>query len=91
MRFLLEEKDLDNRDALNNIYDYNLVELLKNPFAHNIVMQIWTSSYNNSHSLANVSTVHQLFWNFNHVQFDQELQMRFYRKKDLNAVGCHGF
>ena len=33
MRFLLLEKDLDNRDALNLIYDYRLIELLENPFA----------------------------------------------------------
>ena len=38
MRFLLLETDLDNRDALNIIYDYKLVELLENPFAHNIVL-----------------------------------------------------
>jgi hypothetical protein len=28
MRWLLLETDLDNRDALNLIYDYDLVELL---------------------------------------------------------------
>jgi len=33
MRFLLLEKDLDNRDALNMIYDNNLVELIQHPFA----------------------------------------------------------
>jgi len=37
MRFLLLEKDLDSRDALNMIYDNNLIELLINPFAQNIV------------------------------------------------------
>jgi hypothetical protein len=37
MRFLLLEKDLDNRDALNMIYDNNLVELINHPFAQNIV------------------------------------------------------
>jgi hypothetical protein len=37
MRFLLLEKDLDNRDALNMIYDNNLSDLLKHPFAQNIV------------------------------------------------------
>jgi len=37
MRFLLLEKDLDNRDALNMIYDNNLVELISHPFAQNIV------------------------------------------------------
>lgn len=37
MRFLLMEKDLDARDSLNLIYDYELSELLESPFAHNIV------------------------------------------------------
>jgi hypothetical protein len=33
MRFLLLEKDLDSRDALNLIYDNNTVELLNHPYA----------------------------------------------------------
>ena len=33
MRFLLLEKDLDGRDALNNIYDHEILDLLENPFA----------------------------------------------------------
>ena len=37
MRFYLLEKDLDERDALNIIYDYEVIELLENPFTQNIV------------------------------------------------------
>ena len=37
MRFYLLEKDLDERDALNIIYDCQVIELLENPFAQNIV------------------------------------------------------
>lgn len=48
MRYLLLEKDLDNNDALNHIYDFDLVDLLSNPMAQNIVENIWTSPYNNS-------------------------------------------
>jgi hypothetical protein len=33
MRFLLLEKDLDERDALNIIYDYEVLDLLEHPFA----------------------------------------------------------
>lgn len=33
MRFYLLEKDLDERDALNIIYDCELIDLLENPFA----------------------------------------------------------
>ena len=91
MRFLLLEKDLDNRDALNMIYDNDLVELLKNPFAQNIVLQIWASPYNNTSSIASVSTCHNLLFNYNHCRYDMEQQLRFYRKKDLNLAGCHGY
>ena len=33
MRFFLLEKDFDERDALTNIYDYEIMELLEHPFA----------------------------------------------------------
>ena len=33
MRFYLLEKDLDERDSLNIIYDCEIIELLKNPFS----------------------------------------------------------
>jgi hypothetical protein len=33
MRFFLLEKDFDERDALNIIYDYEIIELLQHPFA----------------------------------------------------------
>lgn len=91
MRFLLLEKDLDNRDALNMIYDNDLVELLKNPFAQNIVLQIWASPYNNTSSIASVSSNHNLLFNYNHCRYDWEQQLRFYKKKDLNLAGCHGY
>jgi len=91
MRFLLLEKDLDSRDALNMIYDNNLIELLVNPFAQNIVEQIWGSPYNNSHSLASVSSNHNLLFNFNHCRYDLETQSRFYQDKDLDKAGCHNY
>lgn len=91
MRFLLLEKDLDSRDALNMIYDNNLIELLINPFAQNIVTQIWGSPYNNSHSFASVSSNHNLLFNFNHCRYDWEQQLRFYQRKDLDKIGCHNY
>ena len=91
MRFLLLEKDLDNKDALNMIYDNDLVELLGNPFAQNIVLQIWASPYNNTSSIAAVSTNHNLLFNYNHCRYDWEYQLRFHQKKDLNTIGCHGY
>lgn len=37
MRFYLLEKDLDERDSMHIIYDYEVIELLEHPFAQNIV------------------------------------------------------
>ena len=91
MRFLLLEKDLDSRDALNMIYDNRLIQLLQNPFAQNIVQQIWTSPYNNSDSLAAVSSNHNLLFNYNHCRYDWEQQLRFYRRKDMDKIGCHNY
>jgi len=48
MRFLLLEKDLDSRDALNMIYDNNLADLLQHPYAQNIVEQIWRKAWASS-------------------------------------------
>ena len=33
MQYLLLEKDIDYRDSLNIIYDFEVVELLVNPYA----------------------------------------------------------
>ena len=65
MRYLLLERDLDNNDALNHIYNYDLIELLQNPIAQNIVEHIWTSPYNNSQSMAVASSLHNLLFNWN--------------------------
>lgn len=91
MRYLLLERDLDNNDALNHIYDFELIELLQNPIAQNIVENIWTSPYNNSQSMAVASSIHNLLFNWNDCRSDMESQLRFYRKKNLNTLGCHGF
>lgn len=91
MRYLLLEKDLDNNDALNLIYDFQLIELLHNPYAQDIVENIWTSPFNNSESIASASSIHNLLLNWNDCRQDKESQMRFYRNKDLNTIGCHGF
>jgi|LauGreDrversion4_2_1035121.scaffolds.fasta_scaffold32486_3 hypothetical protein len=83
MRFLLLEKDLDNRDALNIIYENDLAELIEHPYAQNIVHQIWTSPYNNSSSMFSASSVHNLLFNYNHCRFDLENSLRFYKKRNL--------
>jgi len=72
MRYLLLEKDLDNNDALNHIYDFDLIDLLQNPMAQNIIEHIWTSPYNNSQSIAAASSTHNLLFNWNDCRTDKE-------------------
>jgi len=93
MRFYLLEKDLDERDALHAIYDCEIIELLEHPFAQNIVEQIWAASQFNvhSHSLFAVSSLHRLLFTYNHCRFDEEEQLRFYKRRDLTKISSHGF
>ena len=77
MEYLLLEKDIDQRDSLNLIYDHDIAELLENPYAQKIVMNIWESSYNVSSSLFAVSTVHNLLFNYQHCRYDMEKRLRF--------------
>jgi hypothetical protein len=45
MRYLLLEKDLEERDALDLITKYSIYVFLESQFAENIVKEIWRSSY----------------------------------------------
>lgn len=91
MSYLLLEKDFDNRDSLDIVYDVQISELLENPYAQKIVSNIWESKYNVSSCIFAASTVHNLLFNFNHCRFDMEKQMRFTKGKDLSKIGTHGF
>jgi hypothetical protein len=84
MEYLLLEKDIDYRDALNVIYDFDVPELLENPYAQKIVMTIWESGYNVSRSIFAVSTSHNLLFNFNHCRYDMEKKLRWTNKKDID-------
>jgi len=83
MQYLLLEKDIDYRDSLDIIYDYEVAELLENPYAQKIVTNIWESRYNVSSSVFAASTVHNLLFNYNHCRYDMEKKLRFTKKKDL--------
>lgn len=84
MQYLLLEKDIDYRDSLNMIYDYEIIDLLQNPYSQKIVLNIWESEYNVSSSIFTVSTAHNLLFNFNHCRYDMEKKLRFSSRKDLN-------
>jgi len=91
MQYLLLETDIDNRDSLMIIYDYNIVELLENVYAQKIVLSIWESKYNVSSSLFATSSIYNLLFNYNHVRYDMEKKMRFSKPKDINQFGTHAF
>ena len=91
MRFLLLDRDLDQRDALTNINDYDVLELLDNKYAESIAMEIWESKFNVRGGLFITSTSHNLLFNYWHARSDEEERLRFYRPRDLKALGCHPF
>ena len=91
MRYLLLEKDIDYRDPLNTIYDYQVVELLENPYAQKIVTGIWESKFNVSSSIFAASSAHNLLFNYDHCRYDMEKKTRFYSSKDINSFGTHQF
>ena len=45
MRFLLLEKDVNNRDALELISNYEVYSFLQSQYADNVVKEIWRSPY----------------------------------------------
>lgn len=91
MRYLLLTHDLDYRDALTYICDYEILELLKVPLAAEVAAEFWNSKYNIRGLPFIVSANHNLLFNFNHTRYDLEGQLRFYKKRDLKSIGCHGF
>ena len=91
MQYLLLEKDIDYRDSLNIIYDFEVIELLENPYAQKIVMNIWESKYNVSSTLFACSSVHNLLFNYNHCRYDMEKKLRWNKLRDLDQFGTHSF
>ena len=84
MSHLLLEQDYDNRDSLNVIYDFEITELLENPYAQKIVTNIWESRFNVSSSIFSASSVHNLLFNYDHCRYDMEKKLRFNNKKDIS-------
>ena len=91
MQYLLLEKDIDYRDPLNVIYDFEVTELLENPYAQKVVNNIWESKFNVSSSIFSASTIHNLLFNYDHCRYDMEKKLRFNKKKDTDTFGTHGF
>ena len=45
MRFLLLEKDIDNRDSLELITNFEIYAFIKTQYADRVVKEIWRSAY----------------------------------------------
>ena len=66
MRYLLLDKDLADRDALEFITNYNIVRFLHTSLAENVVNEIWRSPYSTSDNLFSASTNFFLLFEFYH-------------------------
>lgn len=86
MRYLLLEKDFENRDSLDLITTYEISEFLESQFADNVVKEIWRSPYATNNSIFSASTNHQLTLNYWHCVKDEEIDRRFYHTKDIKEV-----
>ena len=89
MRFLLLEKDFENRDALDLITRYNITPFLENKFSDNVVKEIWRSPYSTNDSLFSASSNHKLTFEFWNCIRDEETTNRFYHAKDIKTFEAH--
>ena len=89
MRYLLLEKDFDNRDSLEIITRYSISEFLENKFAENVVREIWRSPYATNNSILSASTNHQLLFHYWHCVRDEEDDKRFYKGKNPANFQAH--
>jgi len=68
-----------------------MLELLKVPLAAEVASEFWKSMYNIKGLPFIASSNHNLLFNFNHTRYDLEGRLRFYKPKNLKAIGCHNF
>ena len=93
MRFLLLDKDLEERDVLSIASHVEIPEiLLHNKIAERIVREIWESEYNIKASLFSSSSLHHLLWNYLHTNYDEEHGRRFYTGcREIKSFAPHRF
>ena len=74
MKYLLLEKDFENRDALDLITSYYIEEFLESQFAENVVQEMWRSAYATYDSILSASTNHELTFHYWHCMRDLEYE-----------------
>ena len=89
MKYLLLEKDFENRDALDLITSYSIEEFLESQFAENVVQEMWRSPYATYDSILSASTNHALTFHYWHCMRDLEYEMPFCKLPDVNKIEAH--
>ena len=89
MRYLLLEKDMDDRDSLEMITVYEIISFLRTQYAENVVKEIWRSAYATNDMIFQASTnFYLLFQYYNCIQ-DDEKNFRFTRGKNVKNIENH--
>lgn len=89
MRYMLLDKDFENRDALDLITRYGIVELLESHLAEAVVWEIWRGAYATHDSIMSASTNHMLMWEYWHCRQDVEATHPFLRVKKSDEIEAH--
>lgn len=89
MRYLLLEKDMDDRDALEIITMYQIVSFLKTQQAENVVKEIWRSPYATNDMIFQASTNYFLLFQYYNCIQDEEKNHRLYRGKNVKNIENH--
>lgn len=89
MKYLLLEKDFENRDALDLITTYEIEEFLESQFAENVVQEMWRSAYATYDSILAASTNHMLTFHYWHCVRDLEYEMPFCKYNDAKKIEAH--
>lgn len=72
MRYLLLEKDFEDRDALELITRLSIISFLRSQFAENVVKEIWRSPYAAGDSIFTASTNFYMLFEYYHCIIDEE-------------------
>ena len=89
MRYLLLEKDFEDRDALDLITRFQIFDFLRSPYAENVVKEIWRSPYATSDSIFSASTNFFLLFEYYDFIQDEEINKRLGKGKDIKKIKNH--
>lgn len=89
MRYLLLEKDFEDRDSLDLITSHSIFSFLESQFAENVVKEIWRSPYATNDSIFTASTNYYFLFQYYDCITDNEYKRRFWAGKDIKHIENH--